>query len=410
MLKKYLFIVYGIFVSLQHCDASNNNAFDLDIDSNVSHSAMTTHRQLKAIKYLSIEQKIANFINGTLQQMTNKDVCGRMAKHFRQMKLLDQQDKWAPGLEGIAKKLFPENVTVSDFETLVDQMAVCAARNPYLHSVVEEVVNGNLGDLYSKAEQEGKEILPDVVAYAMVLNNLTVAMRNDIAILKICSDIWIEERSKIDIFSSTFGLFEWIKFFTIEKSIDSFRAVKNTKLAPNYGKCGIPINILEATLTDIFNGNFNNAYAGCVLAKNSLGGKENEVTGAGPATFSEDRRAISIHMPFEKKWADLYAVWNLGFVSRYEAFPYVMVKLLIPQVSDYEKAPGEYIYNRTLALYATLNFMCFGDPEIKCDVHLKSFNWKQQELTDIFGKINVESAKEYQAEVDKADAIFKKSS
>lgn len=363
-------------------------------------STITPPQQLKASTDLSAEEKIANFVKGTLRDTANEDTYKLMARHFRQMKLLDQQDKWAPGLEDIAEKLLPKNVSVSDFETLVDQMAVCAARNPYLHRVVEEAEKQNLGDWFVEKSQEKEDTLPDVVAYAMVLNNLTVTMRNDIGVVKICMDLWIKERKKVSVFTSNFGSFEWLKLLGLGRLSLFYSPIVSRLLDSDCCKYVLPLNILEATLTDTFNGNFNNAYAGWILAKNRPGGEIDAVTGAGPATFSSDGKAISLHMPFEKKWADLYTVWNLGFALRYKAFPY-LTKLLIPQVNDYEKAPGEYMYNRVLALYTTLNFMCFANPELPGNVRLESFNWKNQELINAFGTISAESAKEYQAEVDK---------
>ena len=52
-------------------------------------------------------------------------------------------------------------------------------------------------------------------------------------------------------------------------------------------------------------------------------------------------------MPLTKEWADLYSTWNMGFVSHYSYFPYVMASLI--QVSDYQDKPSEYICDRALA-------------------------------------------------------------
>ena len=405
MKKLHLFtaLVFNISVLVQQSYATTDNN-PLTIDDEILLSNKTiSYQQLKNLDNLNPEQKIANYIKNTLCGMANKDAYNLMARHFRQLKLLDQQDKWAPGLEGIVEKLLPKNVSVSDFETLVDQMAVCAARNPYLHRVVEKAVTGNLEDLYSKVAQEGKYILPNVVAYAMALNNLTVAMRNDIKVAEICHDLWNQYTSTLSILSHpSFGLFNKIKLLGFVCYNRKYDSIVSQQLDPDDKRYTVPINILEVTLADAFSGNFNNAYAGWVLAKNPPGGKVNAATGAGPATFSADGQAISIHMPFEKKWADLYSAWILGFFSRYGAFPYLMTHLLIPQVNNYENAPGEYTHTRVLALITTINFGFFGYPEIQGNIHSECFDWKSRVLTKVFGKINAQSAREYQAEVDKA--------
>ena len=103
-------------------------------------------------------------------------------------------------------------------------------------------------------------------------------------------------------------------------------------------------------------------------------------------------------MPLSKEWADLYSTWNMGFVSHYSYFPYVMAKLLIPEVSDYQDKPNEYIYDRALALYAHLHFSLFGRSEGGTNVD--SFNWATDEFTDHFGEVNRASANDYDAKVN----------
>ena len=282
-------------------------------------------------------------------------------------------------------------------------MAVCAARNPYLHDVLVEGEIQGFPKLYEQVRQEGTKIIPNVVAYAMTLNNLDKAMRKDITLVEAARDLWIERQKSVSLFgSSGFGWFEWGKLLLIDYIMkEKIQTIKSQNLDPNYACITLPLNILEAILADAIDGNFNNAWAGLILAKNRPRGRLDTATGSGPAEFSSDKQATILHMPFEKQWADLYATWNLGFVSRYEVFPYLMTKLLIPQVNDYQQKPGEYIHNRMLALYATLNFFCFAKPE-KGDVHFSSFDWKSEELIKLFGIINARNAQKYQKDVNTA--------
>ena len=161
----------------------------------------------------------------------------------------------------------------------------------------------------------------------------------------------------------------------------------------------LSVNILEAMALDAKLGNWDNAAAGWALAKHRAGGAEDAATGAGPARFAPDSDAIEFNMPLTKEWADLYSTWNMGFVSHYSYFPYVMAKLLIPEVSDYQDKPNEYIYDRALALYAHLHFSLFGRSG-HGEVSVNSMNWATDELTDHFGEVNRASANDYDAKVN----------
>merc|ERR1719228_481679 len=103
---------------------------------------------------------------------------------------------------------------------------------------------------------------------------------------------------------------------------------------------------------DFLEQRLDNALAGKTLVLNRPGLEEDKRTMAGPTEISENGQMIEFSPPLPSLWADLYETWNMAFVTRYEDWPYFLVKLLIPSVSDYHDYPEGYLYPSATALYA----------------------------------------------------------
>ncbi|MEC8052743.1 MAG: hypothetical protein VX210_18245 [Myxococcota bacterium] len=346
------------------------------------------------------EKMIGGVVKATLRDVSDAQTKAMMTAHLQQMKLIDADGKWAhPKLAALAPVLLPENVSTRDMVKLVDAMVENAAENPYLSQVLASADRGDVSKLYKHVRREGAKEFPNVVAYAMVLQNLTKAMHEDYTVLEACQKVWIKGREGLDV-AKLFGIFELVKLKSVEYPMNEFlRAHREGKVEPNMLRTMLSVNILEAMALDAKLGNWDNAAAGWALAKHRAGGAEDAATGAGPARFASDSDAIEFNMPLTKEWADLYSTWNMGFVSHYSYFPYVMAKLLIPEVSDYQDKPNEYIYDRALALYAHLHFSLFGRSG-HGEVSVNSMNWATDELTDHFGEVNRASANDYDAKVN----------
>ena len=72
------------------------------------------------------------------------------------------------------------------------------------------------------------------------------------------------------------------------------------------------------------------------LAKHKPGQSNDTRTQQGETRISEDGQKLEFRPPLPRQWNDLYSTWNLAFVTNTEltpAWPYFMVKLLIPSVS-----------------------------------------------------------------------------
>ena len=201
-------------------------------------------------------------------------------------------------------------------------------------------------------------------------------------------------------------LFHKIKLLSIVPVIKGYiadhRDISTGKCKRNIddglGPLALQLNILEATASDLLIKNNDNAKTGWILAMNKAGGKPDPATGAGPTVWSDDKKAVCLCMPLPKKWADLYQTWNMAFVSKMSDYPYILPKLLIPQVADYKNNPTKYLYNRSIALYLYLNYSCFDYLEKK-KKNIPVINWRDETLTKIWSECNRISSNHFKEEL-----------
>ena len=125
-----------------------------------------------------------------------------------------------------------------------------------------------------------------------------------------------------------------LKHYSVKASIDKFRKVHTDGAVPaDLLSILLPLNIAEASLLERAYGKKGNASAGYTLMTNATGPQRYDPkTGAGPAKFRDDKKAIEIHMPFAENWANLYGSWNEGFIANLRAYLYHIPKLQIPTV------------------------------------------------------------------------------
>jgi hypothetical protein len=71
----------------------------------------------------------------------------------------------------------------------------------------------------------------------------------------------------------------------------------------------------------------------------------------------------AINYDYSQDWASLYESWNMAFVAHCSNPQLLFSKLLIPQVIN--SKPEDYILNRAISLWLTLNFDHFHALEKK---------------------------------------------
>ena len=339
---------------------------------------------------------IAERIKALVADLRSERIAEMVLGHLQQFRLVDDAGHWqAPELTAIGEWLRCEDLDTDDALGLVDEAARCASANPYLVEFLNRAKGQASERLIQKVDAEGATVLPSVVTYGLLLERLTQAMRDDWRIIEACRGIWLRARDAEDL-KAHWAPFEAAKVISIDVTIDrvlGFHA--SGSVDPGFTRLLLPMNIIEAMLEDIRLGHRANAASAWPLVKDRPGSWDRKAeTGGVAARWSDVRKAILLSFALPRQWADLYATWNLAFVSHYRDFPYLMAKLLIPQVNGYQDAPEEYIYNRVLALYCHLHFMGFGRVDFLRQGR-EPFDWHDEALTALWSTVNRESAQQY---------------
>lgn len=340
------------------------------------------------------ERKIANYFSDAVGKafLKPETVRTRMCDHYEYLKLRSSDGKWInPALQNISDMLLPAHVVQTDFQILIEDMATAAEKNPYLHNVLTSLDNSDLNSAIADLKQQIDEIAPDLLTYAMVLENLTKALVNNpqvLASIQLEFDTHAKEKANMSFVHS-------VKYYSVRAAIKQSLAVhEKGKVPGDFSSFLLPLNIAEASILDVLYGKFGNSQAGWTLIKHGPGDCVDLATGAAPACFNKDKTAIALNMPFSESWANLYAAWNLGFVASLYSFPYHAAKLLIPSVNAFHDEPGLYMYNRVCALYVHAHYVAmrqYNDPKFL------EIDFSNMEIAKTFSNVNRRNAELYEA-------------
>ena len=353
---------------------------------------------------LSVAMSIAERIKEVIAVLRRDRITELIRQHLLQFRLIDGTGRWqAEELAALGDWLLGEDLDTDDALELVDEVARCAGANPYLAEFLDRAKGETFDRLYHKVQTEGATVLPSVVAYGLLLERLTQAMRNDWRLIEACREIWLRARDAEDM-KSQLIVFERAKLLSIDVAIKrALEFHESGSVPPEFARVLLPMNIIEAMLEDIRLGHRDNAASAWPLVKDRPGSWAREAkTGEVAARWSEDGKAIVLSFALPRRWADLYATWNMAFVSHYGDFPYWMTKLLIPQVNGYQDSPEEYLYNRVLALYCQLHHIGFGRVDLARQGR-DAIDWHDEALTKLWSSVNRESAEKYSEAVQQLD-------
>jgi hypothetical protein len=172
------------------------------------------------------------------------------------------------------------------------------------------------------------------------------------------------------------GLFGVAKAFTIDGAISDYKTFRErghiTKDEVNGRTNGLTLNILEATASDFAHGHFSNARVGNTLAWWH------------PTDIRVVGEKKNIEYVGSMDYARLYETWNFAFITGNLDFPNLLYpKLLIPRVLL--ASGNDYLYNRVLALWLSINFYLMADLEGKEHVTFEG----SRELAELWGRINL---------------------
>lgn len=334
----------------------------------------------------------------------------QMDKFYRILRLRDDHGEWAtPQIAAMSDKLFPANLSLTDINRFIDEIKRVNDQNAYLMDFAGALPIRNLERAIVSLQRSAASVIPEIIGFAMVLQNLTASFHNDIEWVAAMVGHWEHEAQRAGSHYQQ-GLLFRLKLASVYSPIrKSHRFVRLGRVPGNFCNFHLPSNIIQAAAYDFFNGQKANAAAGYVLSKHCPGNKANPQTGAGPVHLSHDGKLIESGLPLAEKWADLYQSWNLAFGAQFTSFPLYLCKLVIPQVAAYHHAPQRYVWDRTNALMTYLYFSRFAAYDKSRGNMEESVFYKNEwsafasdSLRRLWGEVNKNSAADYRTHVKTA--------
>lgn len=343
-------------------------------------------------------ETIGNILKSTF---IGRDMRAEILKHWELLDIFSSNGKLNPLLPELLpyEKRFLEPEDPSSF---IDRSISCLSQNPYMNNVISQI---KTIDSFPGDKKQLQYLLFSATTYGMALDSFATIAREDYRVLKGTLRHWNRLKLNPNYYKLATAFGE-AKYDTVFVCLTKMLIAYETGKIPSInGHLTIPLNIFEAVLNDIKLGFYDNAQAGRILQHNKPGTliPEDE-TDAGPSTLHEDpnnwyNKSISYNFPLSQKWDDLYSVWNMAFVSHYTEWPFFIAKLATPAVSCYQNNPTEYLYFRGLDLWMHVNW--YNRLKLNPNYY-GNIDWVVSQFTKEFGKINYESAKNYQNQVDNA--------
>jgi hypothetical protein len=271
----------------------------------------------------------------------------------------------------------------AEFRALIRDAHAALATNPYLHAYLDALAGHEAPRFRRRVALEGRRVLADVLAYALVLERLTRTLAADPRALRALIHHFDAARAELA-WRRHVPIFLALKFRSVEHPLRRLlERVERGEVEADFGNWTLAINIAEASAFDLLAGRRGNAAVGRLLARSS----------AGRASFDAEQGIVTWSRPAAKAWSDLYTVWDIEFiVGAYANFPYVLAKLLIPAVADYAEAPERFIYDRILALYLQVNWGIFLRCERRGSLNL---DWPHAELVGPGARSNRACAEDF---------------
>ncbi|WP_345195718.1 hypothetical protein, partial [Kistimonas scapharcae] len=297
---------------------------------------------------------------------------------------------------GYRSQLFQdfENNLISEIRTdefyvnsFVDKIAHNMKKNNYfLHAIAGVMQHSDL-DAINEHEEYIAQNMSDWLALAITVDALTEAQAKDIDFLEACMNTWDDDRRQQGGLLRSLGFSATVKLLSVDKPVkDGMRYRRNGQLDRSFTRNMLPFNIIEAVIYDIAQGNFDNAAAGLVLAKNHPG----KYSDASAELLSDS--TVKIKVPCPEHWADLYNTWNMAFVSDFNSMPYFTSILIVPSVSGYrEWSCEEYMARRAYLLRSMLKYFS------NLDESKRSHASPVASITRQWGRVNKASARHYES-------------
>jgi hypothetical protein len=354
----------------------------------------------------TVRDLISHIKQTYLKSVDTQDLRKRMIDHLvilglanpdGKVKIIYQfPDRSPADVELLKTKILPAEISLAEVDEYLEKLVSANSQNPYLVNFLSTAAISPA--LLAKIEAEGHSVFPDLLAYGMLLENLSKLLREDVEFLKYCRII-MDLKLRTTGATKYFNEFEKIKIPVLNKFGDEYVLYQQKGEVPfSLGYDVLSENIMVAAEWDKRWGNEANFEVGRVLCSNPAGWSDSWLpNGAGPTVIAPDRVGMLFSPPNPQEWADLYTVWNLGFVSSYENWPYFFMKLITPFVAEHVKNPTEFMHRRGMALFLHANFALIGRP-LKSDS--SKVAWGSKKLYMDFGAANLRYSRNYLAGVE----------
>lgn len=247
-------------------------------------------------------------------------------------------------------------------------------------------------DLIPKLGKKERKTLERIVHHTFLLEYITQAMADNWRLMVEIRHHLIAKReafgirsdfmgSVLDLYALTGELFEPIKTKTMDWVFSEYERIREAGTISDQEiaarQNSLKFNILEAAITENHNGYHDNAMAGIALTINPF------------STVRVDEEDRFLEYEQSQEWNSLYESWNLAFITaNMPHFGMLYPKLLIPSVIDAD--PDDYLFNRALSLWVSLNFHLFAQLNQKPDFEIPN----REELSLLWSEINHKYGKE----------------
>ena len=279
--------------------------------------------------------------------------------YYRTLRL-HSDGRWIPALA--RHRDYLTHVTSADVGRFLNEAERHQKKNPLVASFLPRLGEKDWDGVYRE--------LPKIATFALCLERLTFLVRQHDGLLEQLIFHFRNERKR------NLPFFLWLKIQSIERPMVKIFVRRTGRIPKRYFRWALITNILEASVADLCKGYANNALVGLKLSMRLT--RNTEIRRRGHiVTFAPADAGA---------WVDLYQSWNMAFVSQAAEFPYVLCKLVIPSVADYQEHPEEYVFRRAIALYLFCNAAALGYDKGDSD-------WSDRGLTRSWGSHNLERSK-----------------
>ena len=298
-------------------------------------------------------------------------------------------------------------------------VAVAVKRNPlYVVLAAEIVATTDWKKRFFPADSEQMRadlkrsvtygVLLDMVTHVCLKEPMRAGPSSPPTFVKQLYDHIVVQRKEID-WKPYSSAFMRIKSETMQIGIGEYTLPykENYPQSPQVWQDGsiISVNLLEAVAQDLNLGYGDNAHCGTVLMRHPINRQPVEGLRNGRSKVRDDLPVadgvLRSRPPLPREWGVIYSSWNMAFASaEFSYSPCFFATLLHPTTAGayHTEDEGLFLVMRGFALWFHLHWLLFDNAERKSK-ESRGCDWRNKELTALWGSINKAAAISYDRRV-----------